>query len=121
MDRTGDFDLMKHNLTDVIEFTKIIIDYDGFNSTTEFWQPLVVKYFEIIDLSIEEFRAKKQLQRDIKRFIEINELVKWIYVANNQAMLQINSQLSAPQRAFINQLLLLTYFDTDHPRGKFKH
>ena len=46
MDRTSDFDLMKHNLTDVIEFTKIIIDYDGFNPTTDFWQPLVTTYFK---------------------------------------------------------------------------
>ena len=50
MDRTSDFDLMKHNLTDVIEFTKIIIDYDGFNPTTDFWQPLVTTYFKLIDL-----------------------------------------------------------------------
>lgn len=50
MDRTSDFDLMKHNLTDIIEFTKIIIDYDGFNPTTDFWQPLVTTYFKLIDL-----------------------------------------------------------------------
>ena len=50
MDRTSDFDLMKHNLTDVIEFTKIIIDYDGFNPTTDFWQPPVTTYFKLIDL-----------------------------------------------------------------------
>lgn len=110
MDRTSDFDLMKHNLTDVIEFTKIIIGYDGFNPTTDFWQPLVTTYFKLIDLPTDQFREQKRLQ---------HEIVKWVNVSSNQTMLQIDSNLSEPQRAFLNQLLLLTYFTNDSRKKNY--
>lgn len=119
MDRTSDFDLMKHNLTDVIKFTKIIIGYDGFNPTTDFWQPLVTTYFKLIDLPTDQFREQKRLQHEIEGFLEKHEIVKWVNVSSNQTMLQIDSNLSEPQRAFLNQLLLLTYFTNDSRKKNY--